>query len=585
MAVGLVGVAVLSLFWLATRPISTVTHVKRPYLKLRSSWIPMRRTNRCWGGRMGASKNSPEGKRPSVEEINHYISREIPSMMMDVKGDVYIVNKEKNVIRRIDRRGKTTTFSYEEYYDKFIAEDKEAVESTGKKPKQEQDPKEKELTQLITSAKSSKAVLKIAQIAIDEGNFSERIFARCIRRFVDSSDLDPALEIYNNLRPLMPGHSPTVLSQEVNLAILAQNHPNPKFKEISSWLLKEISKNQTSFDNMRMRPKERCIYALIQGNQTSEAKTLIRAISKKVSDKTPGEPTLKLFNEIIKWFGRAKDLEGVFVTIDAIKRIGLEPNHETLEFLANAAATNMRTLPKPTAPEVVFIGRSNVGKSSLVNMLLNRKSLAPMSSMPGRTRTFNFYILNRDQPDLSSFYIVDVPGYGYAEATEKEKERWRYTLTSYIQNRDSLKVIFHLIDSRHGPVGEDQALMQAAYECRERVQYVVVLTKSDASGRVRDGKAKNSLISRTASALEKCGWSAGEVPVLLTSSRTKQGRTEMWRYLQGVMENNDQFDEEGKKTHSDWYLDWEEGKRGKTAEDLDIDTKTDPKTQAQNKTL
>ncbi len=134
------------------------------------------------------------------------------------------------------------------------------------------------------------------------------------------------------------------------------------------------------------------------------------------------------YNTFIRLLGRAGLMKEVFDVLTAMKKAGVTSSNETLEFVANAIvkevafvcqSTTMKGLPRSSLqtplPEVVFIGRSNVGKSSLVNMLLGRKSLAPISHRPGYTQHFNYYGVNLDRPNEKGFYFVDVPGLGFAE--------------------------------------------------------------------------------------------------------------------------------------------------------------------------
>ncbi len=141
----------------------------------------------------------------------------------------------------------------------------------------------------------------------------------------------------------------------------------------------------------------------------------------------PSIPT-STYNTFIRLLGRARLMKEVFNVLTAMKQAGVTSSKETLEFVANAIvkevsfvcqSATMKGLPRfslqTPLPEVVFIGRSNVGKSSLVNMLLGRKSLAPTSSRPGYTRHFNYYGINLERPNERGFYFVDVPGLGFAE--------------------------------------------------------------------------------------------------------------------------------------------------------------------------
>ncbi|CAM9173902.1 unnamed protein product, partial [Hapterophycus canaliculatus] len=130
--------------------------------------------------------------------------------------------------------------------------------------------------------------------------------------------------------------------------------------------------------------------------------------------------------------------------------------------------------------EVVFVGRSNVGKSSLVNMLVNRKALAPTSAVPGFTQHFNYYAVNKGRRKSPSFFLVDVPGLGYARADDGRMDSWKSTLQRYLGVRESLRVVFHLIDGRTGLQKADEQLVSLMMnENQGRSSYVVVVTKCD----------------------------------------------------------------------------------------------------------
>jgi GTP-binding protein len=135
------------------------------------------------------------------------------------------------------------------------------------------------------------------------------------------------------------------------------------------------------------------------------------------------------------------------------------------------SVTDLNHLPAPHLPEIVFIGRSNVGKSSLINKLCNKSRLAKTSSIPGRTRLLNYYLINEE------FYFVDLPGYGYAKVPEQIKTGWRRLVESYIGTRKNIKLVFELMDSRHDPTYLDQLMINwlEYYE----LEYAIVLTKAD----------------------------------------------------------------------------------------------------------
>lgn len=135
------------------------------------------------------------------------------------------------------------------------------------------------------------------------------------------------------------------------------------------------------------------------------------------------------------------------------------------------SVTDLSQLPAAHLPEIVFIGRSNVGKSSLINKLCNKSKLAKTSSIPGRTRLLNYYLVNEE------FYFVDLPGYGYAKVPEQIKTGWRKLVEDYISTRKNIKIVFELMDSRHDPTYLDQLMINwlEYYE----IDYAIVLTKSD----------------------------------------------------------------------------------------------------------
>lgn len=139
------------------------------------------------------------------------------------------------------------------------------------------------------------------------------------------------------------------------------------------------------------------------------------------------------------------------------------------EFIISAVKRNQ--YPVDNRAEIAFVGRSNVGKSSIINSITNRKKLAKVSSTPGKTRLVNFFLINND------FYLVDLPGYGYAKVSKAEKDSWGKTIEMYLTGRDQLKRIVLLVDSRHKPTGDDVMM----YEWAKHFGYdvVVIATKSD----------------------------------------------------------------------------------------------------------
>jgi GTP-binding protein len=180
------------------------------------------------------------------------------------------------------------------------------------------------------------------------------------------------------------------------------------------------------------------------------------------------------------------------------------------EFVAGVAT--LRQLPKEQFKEVAFLGRSNVGKSSLVNKLCNRKALARKSSEPGKTRELNYYLIN-DQ-----WYFVDLPGYGYAKVPEQIRSSWGKLIEQYLKARENLSLVVQLIDSRHDPTELD--MMMVGWLEYYEIPFVVVMTKSDKLPR-----SKMPMYLRTAkSAFARFGFCKDVIPF---SSITGEGRTEL----------------------------------------------------------
>lgn len=139
------------------------------------------------------------------------------------------------------------------------------------------------------------------------------------------------------------------------------------------------------------------------------------------------------------------------------------------EFITSAVKKNQ--YPIDNRVEIAFVGRSNVGKSSIINSLTNRKKLAKVSGTPGKTRLVNFFLINDD------FYLVDLPGYGYAKVSKQEKDSWGKTVEMYLNDREQLKRVVLLVDSRHKPTGDD--IMMHEWIKHFGYDEIVVATKSD----------------------------------------------------------------------------------------------------------
>lgn len=177
------------------------------------------------------------------------------------------------------------------------------------------------------------------------------------------------------------------------------------------------------------------------------------------------------------------------------------------------------TIPDTELPEVAFAGKSNVGKSSLINALMNRKSLARTSSQPGKTQTINFYNVN------SELYFVDLPGYGFAKVSEAERAKWGKMIENYLQKSKQLKTVFLLIDIRHEPGANDRQMYD--WIVYQGYRPVIIATKLDKINRSQ--KDKQVKLIRTTLGMKK------EDIVIPFSAETKQGREEIYEYIESIM--------------------------------------------------
>lgn len=177
------------------------------------------------------------------------------------------------------------------------------------------------------------------------------------------------------------------------------------------------------------------------------------------------------------------------------------------------------TFPENEHPEVAFAGKSNVGKSSLINALMNRKSLARTSSQPGKTQTINFYNINDE------LYFVDLPGYGYANASVAVKAKWGKMIERYLHTSGALQAVFLLIDIRHEPGQNDKDMVKWIVE--SGYEPIIIATKLD--------KIKRSQLNKQVELIRKSLHLAPSTIVIPFSAQTKQGRDEIYALLDDML--------------------------------------------------
>ena len=180
--------------------------------------------------------------------------------------------------------------------------------------------------------------------------------------------------------------------------------------------------------------------------------------------------------------------------------------------------TRFEFLPQDNIPEYAFIGRSNVGKSSLINMLVQRKALAKTSSVPGKTVAINHFIVN------DTWYLVDLPGYGYAQHSKKTREQWRVMINNYISRRRNLVCTFVLVDSRLEPQNNDLGFMEWLGE--NQVPFCIVFTKADKVSTAELNRNVEALKTRLLEDWEELP------PIFVTSAEKKEGREPILDYIE-----------------------------------------------------
>lgn len=190
-------------------------------------------------------------------------------------------------------------------------------------------------------------------------------------------------------------------------------------------------------------------------------------------------------------------------------------NYNNAKFITSFGS--FRQLPPSDRTEIAFSGRSNVGKSSLINKIFNRKALARVSAVPGKTATINFY-------GLENVYFVDLPGYGYAKVAKSEKERWGELIEGYLNDDRELELVFQLVDFRHPPTADD--VMMINFLIDSGIPFVVVLTKADKLSKRQREERRAALVGEL-----PCG---EDITVIEFSAQTGEGCEEIRAIIEEI---------------------------------------------------
>ena len=192
-------------------------------------------------------------------------------------------------------------------------------------------------------------------------------------------------------------------------------------------------------------------------------------------------------------------------------------NYNKVQF--EAAFGTLKQIPRSDLPEIVFAGRSNVGKSSMLNRLFNRKNLARVSSVPGKTITINFF-------KVEDVRIVDLPGYGYAKVAKGEKRRWAEMMEGYFQSPRNIKLVVQLVDMRHKPSEDDYVMMRFLRDAG--LPFIVAATKSDKLNKTQYNERKNAL-------KEELAEFGDNLTILPFSSEKGEGTEELKKIIESVL--------------------------------------------------
>ncbi|KAK4523001.1 hypothetical protein GAYE_PCTG33G0891 [Galdieria yellowstonensis] len=375
---------------------------------------------------------------------------------------------------------------------------------------------------------------------VSSGEQLEESFRRkFIKKLSSAGRADLGYELYRAFFSTSESCDPTLLLSIWKTVDRQQHSPLVEriIEELEGWLnssLKEESPSASEEDGKYSVGVQVCVqlcsYYIQQGNVARSLSYVYRLQSMKPWVNT------STVNKLLSIYSKAKCLQGLYATIEMKKRCNIASDSDTNTLLAGAfvkeihfvtGAVSMETLPKPL-PEVAFVGKSNVGKSSLLNLLVNNYSIAYTSKTPGKTQQLNYFIVNRSQED-KKFFLVDLPGYGYARVSKEMRDKWVDLIRDYLEHRKCLKVLFHLIDASQGLSQEDRYFIEFLLTSNVLDRYHAVLTKMD-----KCTKSKDVIVKSIQSELVALGFPF-EVVIIPTSVKQRWGSEDLWLALKPLL--------------------------------------------------
>ncbi|GJQ11444.1 hypothetical protein GpartN1_g3235.t1 [Galdieria partita] len=413
---------------------------------------------------------------------------------------------------------------------------------------QQPPPETKErLEQRFLELLKQKATRKAYDLVLNHISSGHELEEQSRRRFIKKlssagrADLGHALyEISRSEKDLSSSDSTLLLSIWKSVDSQKQKTLMEKIlNDLEDWIhitVKEKSNN--SVDNSKLSIAVQVCVELanyyVQRGDLAQSLTYVRCL-----EQLKEYVSTAVVNKLLTVYSKAKSLEGLYAIIEMKKRCSVASDSDTNTLLAGAfikeihfvtGAVSMETLPKPL-PEVAFVGKSNVGKSSLLNLLVNNYSIAYTSKTPGKTQQLNYFIVNRSQED-KKFFLVDLPGYGYARVSKETRDKWVDLIRDYLEQRKCLQVLFHLIDASQGISQEDRYFIEFLLTTHVLERYYAVLTKMD-----KCNKPKDMVVQSIKSELLTLGFPF-EVMVIPTSFKQRWGSEDLWLALKPLILRN-----------------------------------------------